>query len=305
MADRVPIATIPGLVSPWLNTDLMLIPAYVSYTVTRVFLRRSDVVSGTVTASVRNATAGGGSGIAVSMTGTTTTGTATGSLSVTAAQALYLRVSAADAASMNLSGWVEIEGAAGVTTALTNLARVKQYLGISASTYDDLLNTLIAAVSDEIQSWLRRRILQATVSAERHDTNGSDSVYADHFPIITLSAVTEDGTALVDGTDFEASAGDKEVGRVVRLSGGDPCAWAKGYRNVRLTYDHGYATVPEAIAHAATELVAWDFKQTHPGGFGLGQKTNVLDTGGEAAFLSRDEVWRQQTRRLVPYRRLL
>lgn len=113
--DRMPITTIPGLVSPWVGVDVVIGELAAAATITRVFLRRSDHAAGdVVVASVRNASGGGGSGISVTLSDGVAYGTGTGSLAIAAGGLVYLRVSSAGASSMNLSGWVEVEAAAGV-----------------------------------------------------------------------------------------------------------------------------------------------------------------------------------------------
>jgi len=253
MSDRVPICTIPGLVSPLVDVDVMIAPANVAMLITRVFLQRTDNGAGdVVTASVRNATAGGGEGISVTLASTEDEQTATGSITVEATEPVYLRVSAADANSQNLRGWFEVDGAAGVTSALTTLARVKQFLDITASGDDDLINNLIASVSAEVQGWLDRAIIQATATDERLDSIGDSKLHTHYFPIISVSSLTENGSALVEDTGFETKEWDKLAGCLVRTSGGYPAAWAVGSRVVTLTYSHGYATVPAGITQAAT-----------------------------------------------------
>ncbi len=301
MSDRVPIGTVPGLIAPLLNVDVMIAPASVAYTITRVFLQRTDQTSGTVTASVRNATSGGGEGIAVSIAGTASEATATGLITVEATEPAYLRVTVDDAQSQNLRGWFEVEGTAGVTAALTTLARVKQFLPLTGSADDDLINNLIAGVSDEVQKALVRRFITTTATNEKHSSGGHTVLILDHYPVISVASVTESATALVDGTDFEATERDLAVGKLVRISGTTPIVWVSGNRNIAVTYDHGYAAVPEAIVQSATELVAYDYRSAK-GWFGLTGR--VLDTGGDSEYRSRDDIWQAQKHRFAGYTRL-
>jgi len=308
MSDRIPIGTIPGITSQLDDVDILIATLGAACTVTRVLLRHTDYDDGgatdtSVVASVRNATAGGGEGISVTIADQTQSKVATGSLVVDADESIYLRVSAGNSVSQNLTGWVEVSGAAGVTTALTSLARVKQFLGIDGSTDDDRLNTLIAAVSAEIQGSIRRKIIQATATDEKIDSVGDFRVSVREYPIISVSSLTENGTALVEDTDFEMQEHDLAAGQIVRISDGDPIGWASGRRVITATYSHGYATVPEDVKQAATELVAFDYnaEKSTGGRFGLSRK--VLDTGGSADYLTRGQVWDAQQHRLVAYTR--
>ena len=305
MSDRVPICTIPGLVSALVDVDVMVAPADVAKFVTRVFLQRTDNGAGdVVTAALHNATGGGGDSIAVTLASTEDEQVATGSMTVEASEALYLRVSDADPNSQNLRGWFEVDGTAGVTSALTNLARVEQFLKIPGSGDDDIINNLVAAVSGEIQGWLDRAIIQATAKDEKLDSIGDAKLHTRHFPIISISSLEENGSALVEDTGFECLEQDKLAGALVRISGDSPIGWASGRRVVKLTYDHGYASVPEAIVQAATELVAFDYLQSGASAqkrFGL--SGSASDTGGGVTYTTREQLWEACKPRLSPYRR--
>ena len=122
-------------------------------------------------------------------------------------------------------------------------------------------------------------------------------------PILTITSISEDGEALVEDTDFESTPRDKLSGLVARISGGDPIRWARGTRIVTASYTHGYSTVPEALVQAATELVAFDFRQSEPGGGRLGRTGSILPSGGEASYYSRDQLWRAQRQRIAGYAR--
>jgi hypothetical protein len=251
MPDKVPIGTHPGSVSGLLNQDLILAPAATEqYTVERLWLRRTDDTTDALVASIRNATAGGGDGLACTIADAAESGVSSAAaITVDIGESLYLRVTSANALSQNLSGWFETEVTTGVVTALTTLARVKRFWSIGVTTNDVLLNELIAAVSGEIQAWLGRRILQTTATAEKPAAPLGDHILQlDNRPVISITSVSEAGTALVDGTDFECVEMDKKCGQVIRLSGGYPYPWNSALRRISVTYEHGYATVPEEIA---------------------------------------------------------
>jgi hypothetical protein len=304
MSDRVPICTIPGLVYSILNTDIMVAPADVSKLVGTLFLQRTDNQTGdVVTAAIHNATAGGGEKIEVTLASGESEATASGALTVEATEPIYLRVSASDTNSQNLRGWFSVDGAAGVTSALTNLTRVEQFLDKDTGD-DDLINNLIAAVSGEIQDWLDRAIIQATATDERIDSIGDTKLHTRYYPIISISSLTENGTALVEDTGFECKEWDKVEGALIRLSGGYPTAWAAGSRVVTVTYSHGYAYTPDAIVQAATELVVFDYRQSGAGGSRFALEGKVQDTGGGSGYRTRQEMWESQKPRLAPYRRM-
>lgn len=302
MGDRVPISTIPGLVSPWVGETLTLIPTGSDFTVSNVFLVRNGNQAGDAL-NVRFSN--GSTNVDVPVADGSTTATTDIALEVSSSQTLTMEVlNTGDTNSENLRGWFEITGGTAVTTLLTSLVRLKRFLGITGSDDDTLLNELISSVSDEIQVWLGLRILLTTSTDEPVDSIGTETLALDQFPIVSFSSLTENGTALVEGTDYESTALDKNAGLIVRLASGERGGiWAKGRRIVRITYIHGYGTVPEGVQQAATELAAYDYFASKPGGKRLGITDKVLDTGGSSTYRSRDEVWDALSRRLTAYRR--
>lgn len=302
-----PIGTLPGITSQLNDVDILIATLASGGTVTGALLRHTDYDDGgatntSVVGSIRNATGGGGDGIAFTIVDQTQSIQVSGSLSIAAGGSVYLRVSAGSA-SMSLTGWISLEGGVQVTTALTDLTRVKRFLGISVTTDDALLTNLINAVSDEIQKALRRTIIQATATAEKYDSIGDSEIILRNRPVVSVASVLELTTALVEDTGWEAGAQDLAVGRLVRISGGLPIGWARGTRVVVVTYDHGLATVPEALAEMATELVAYDYRQSKPGGGRLGLANKPIDQGGSPSFLDREAIWAAQRHRFEPYQR--
>ena len=303
----LPIGTIPGLVSALVGIDIRIAPSGDEGTMTRVFMRHTDFDNGfssdtTVIGAIHNAPGGGGDSIPFQIPDQTQSVLASGLINFTTLDDLYLRVTSAGS-SMNLTGWVEtsLTGAGAVTVGLTNLVNVKQYLKITSSTHDVLLQDLIDAVSEEIQGWLRRPIAAFTETDEKGDVWGSDEYYLNRYPIISVTSLAEGSATLVDGTDFEHTQSDDRVGRLVRMGGGVPMSWASGNRNIVATYDHGYNTIPPQITQAANELVAFDWYGSAPGGGRLGLDGKALDSGGTSGYISRQEAWQAQIPRLTPF----
>jgi hypothetical protein len=195
-----------------------------------------------------------------------------------------------------------IETVPEVTSSLTSVERVKEF--IQSDEVDDLLiSNLIAAVSSEIEGYLGHTINSATVTDERLDSIGAQAIHTRHYPIISISSLDENETALVADTDYELKEWDKASGRIVRISGGYPVGWASGAGVVVITYVHGYADVPYAIVQAATELVVFDYRQSVPGGGRFGLDGKVTDSGGTSGYLTREQIWEAQKPRLSAYRR--
>jgi hypothetical protein len=78
------------------------------------------------------------------------------------------------------------------------------------------------------------------------DGNGRESVLLPAAPVLAVSSVTLDGTALVEGTDFNWSAD----GFLRRLGG----VWPDRLRCLSGFYDHGYAVIPEDIQEVVIDL---------------------------------------------------
>ncbi len=311
MNDRIPIGTIPGSTSGLDDVDILIATLGVGVTVSRVFVRQTNFdqvgIDTSVVGSIRNATGGAGSGIAFTLVDQTQNITVTGSLAVLSSESIYLRVSAGQFG-MNLTGWIEVESAAAATTALTTLTAVKLFLGITDATNDTLINNLIASVSNEIQTsptGIGRPIVQVTATDEKVTVVMADNLLQTlHYPIISISALTESDIALVLDTDYETEEQDLVRGQIARISGGNPIAWQTGTRVVKLTYAHGFAAVPAALVQAATELVAFDFLQSHAGRFAFGLQNKPTDQGGSPSYTSRKDVWESQQHRFDAYRRV-
>ena len=250
MGDRVPIGTHPGLVSVLVDADLPIGMFAQTVSVSRLYVRRTGyAVTGQVTGALRNATAGGGDAIAFTLGDDVGEVAATGAITGTA---FYLRVTAADTGSENLSGWFEVDPEAVSGTFLTTLARVKDSLGITGSSEDQALTNVISAVSLRMQRYMKRDIVQGTATAEKYDGDGRcDTLQLRNFPVISppTPVVRVEGTAV---TDFEL---DAETGHLIRLDNYSGKVWDRGRRNIEVDYTHGYSTVPEDLAQAALDQV--------------------------------------------------
>lgn len=284
MSDRVPIGTLPGLAQDLLAVDVILATLGRAATISRVFLTRSGLGAGALTASVRNATGGGGSGISVVFGSGDASAIGTGSLAVAAGESIYLRISAADAISQDLRGWFEVSGAAGVTTALTNLARVKDWRGITVASFDAILEQVIAGVSAEMQAFMRRRILAEEVLADLYDGPAGDTLTLRAYPILTPAAVVvRESGVVVATTDYVVRAA---AGQIVKVSNGWSGAWERGRLNVSVDFDAGFDEVPEDLAEAATRQAAYRSLETPAGNLGrLGNRGTVLPEGGSSEYV--------------------
>tara|TARA_Y100000310_G_scaffold341106_1_gene439177 strand:+ start:2388 stop:3041 length:654 start_codon:yes stop_codon:yes gene_type:complete len=165
--------------------------------------------------------------------------------------------------------------------ALTTLTRLKTALGVSGSTDDTLLETIIDAASVELESRCARKFVRRDFndgSGTHSDTSVLDEAryifdgdgisvthILPHFPSIATGFVLENlatrtssgdtWTTLTEGTDFIV---DYEKGIIHALGN-----FTKGVRNYRVTYAGGYLLptdtpaapwVPDDLEKACQEL---------------------------------------------------
>lgn len=144
-----------------------------------------------------------------------------------------------------------------ISYALTTKERVKERLGITATSFDDLINRLIASTTSMIEVMTGRRFYSTVYSNELYD--GQDS-YGDakeiliikNAPITTLTSIEYKTGTNASPTWVAYSANDYDVNLslgVVRLK----CP--KGIQNIRVSYTAGYLIdfSPEADTYDVTK----------------------------------------------------
>ena len=125
--------------------------------------------------------------------------------------------------------------------ALVSLADLKTVLTISESTFDDILNFMINAASEGFQRIVGCNLVYATRTAVKVDGNGGTRLRLPHWPVVSISALTENDVALTENTDYYLNA---KLGVLIK---GGVSVWSTGLRNIVATYISGYkidATVP-------------------------------------------------------------
>jgi len=133
----------------------------------------------------------------------------------------------------------------------TTLDAVKLWLGITSTADDDLLTSLITAVSAAMVLYLARDISSQNYT-ETRDGSGGTRMAFQNYPVTAISQVQ------VDGTNIPPSPAPLQPGyvfddRFITLYG---YCFTAGRSNVQLGYTAGYADIPAEIAQAATELAA-------------------------------------------------
>jgi hypothetical protein len=130
---------------------------------------------------------------------------------------------------------------------LTTLSTVKEYLGLTGTGEDSLLNRLMDWATDFIHSYCGRIFPQGGYD-EYIDGDGTETLLSHQFPILSVNSLEVDG-AVKDSASFVLYA---PLG-LLRLKSG---VFPRGKKNVRLQYTAGYATIPKDIEQASIELVA-------------------------------------------------
>jgi hypothetical protein len=172
--------------------------------------------------------------------------------------------------------------------ALTNLADLKAYLLISSNQHDDLMTSLVNAVSALFNAHTGRNLTARDYSpdpqAEHYDQanaildgSGYPELLLPQYPIVALDSLTLDGAILpqAQGSNQWGYVLDVSAG-VVSLAGG---AFTRGKANVTATYRAGYETIPPDLAQAALEQTAVRFQESAAGGGRLGVAARTLPDG--------------------------
>jgi len=191
---------------------------------------------------------------------------------------------------------------------LTTLRNVKRFFNDLSKDNDQLLTSLIEGSTSAIEEFLKRTIVKTTATDERLTVAvPSFTAQANYSPIISVTVITEGGTTLVADTDYELDELGKQTGELTRIggSGGEPIAWSRVPRTIKITYVHGFETVPAAIALAAEAMVIFDFNASNPSDKArLGLRSISMATGENVEFLTRSEMWSSQQTRIGSFRRV-
>jgi hypothetical protein len=151
----------------------------------------------------------------------------------------------------------------------------------------------IASAQAVAETWCNRLFDYAANIAETLDGKRATMLRLATYPVEVVTTVTEDGTALVEGTDFDWYPN----GQLVRITGGNlghTVPWTHKRKAVAVVYSGGYGGAgPEAVpddlkwvvANVALRLykaeAAW---AATPVGVGGGLTALSLDGIGSAAF---------------------
>lgn len=124
---------------------------------------------------------------------------------------------------------------------LDTLANVKERLNITNGDYDAFLQTQIDLVSDAIEGYLRRKVLQTTYTQHfyKEDYRRSLMLELYAYPIASVASIVED-TVPLDSSNWRLH---KPSGRITRL---DFTAFFWASETI-VTYTAGLADVPNPV----------------------------------------------------------
>lgn len=148
-----------------------------------------------------------------------------------------------------------VHGAA--STALVSLADTKAHLNIdpAVTDHDAELRDAILTASD-VAEGICGSIARRTVT-ETHSGRGQPGLVLRRGPVISITSVTEDGTA-VDSSGYSLS----DAGVLYRVAGYQDRPWRAGRNNIAVTYAAGTAgqLVAPAVLDSVKELVRINFR---------------------------------------------
>lgn len=192
------------------------------------------------------------------------------------------------------------------TIALCTLDEVKEYLDIKHAGGDEIIKTLINAVSQDCLKYVRRALLKATHTNETYTGDDTNVLWLKDYPVVSIASITpyEGAAALtVNGTEFDFDAASGEVrlrgGRVFMRSQHD------SINNVLVTYDAGYdgiANLPYDLRFSIMQAVAHKYNEFDKKSYSVTRQDK--GDAGSAEYIDANypqhvmSVWRRYRRKV-------
>lgn len=189
---------------------------------------------------------------------------------------------------------------------LTTASKVKTFLGISSSTYDMLLASLVSSISSQVETFCNRTFVRGTYT-EYFDTElGDKKIFPSNYPIVSLTSVQyQTGTwDNLTWLDFPASYYllNSEMGKI---SFGSPLPEAEKY--IKVVYVGGYLidfanetdntkhTLPADLSLLVTEMAAQSFNNRQAQGI------SNMSTEGQSITYKEVDINKDLSSRLSRY----
>lgn len=165
------------------------------------------------------------------------------------------------------------------THALITLADLEEYANITITDHEQLLERLIDAATSLFETYTRRKLKARAYSYDSDsgdydsdnavfDGNGTDKMALPQYPVNSVT------TLRINETEIDARPSLYNNGYVVDKQGGiitlSGYLYTKGLANIDFAYNAGLSTIPDDLAQACIEQVAWMYKQSTPGSALLG-----------------------------------
>lgn len=188
--------------------------------------------------------------------------------------------------------------------ALTTLENAKEYLKIPAAdtTKDDSLKNFINRSLGIIEQYCGR-FFKARNVTEYHDGDGTEIILTAEMPINSVAELNVDGTrAFLAATQIAAAdfVIKSKPGVIELLRGGDfetGAVFSRGQQNIKVTYNAGYAAIPQDVEMACLIHVAYLYNRS-----GLDGHTSI-SLGGLAKSFSTAPFPDEARMYLEPYRK--
>lgn len=140
--------------------------------------------------------------------------------------------------------------------ALCSVADVKESLGITDSSKDNLIIRKINQATELIERYTGRRFASTVYTDEMYDADGGSTINLRNYPVITFTSISyRSGSEnindwqTIDSTDYFI---DTNAGIVEFLFD-----IGQGWQKYKVTYTAGYTTIPADLAEACATLASY------------------------------------------------
>jgi len=139
---------------------------------------------------------------------------------------------------------------------IITLAEAKEYIGVTVDTWDTIIEAMVDAVAGQFGNHLGRH-LEDTAVTEIIDGPRGRRLRLNE-PARSITTIHSSGSQ--DWTSANLVAADR-YSLAEETVHGINWIWTRGFQNIRVVYDAGFATIPEPIKMAARIQVGYMYSQ--------------------------------------------
>lgn len=133
---------------------------------------------------------------------------------------------------------------------LVTAAELRSYLDLEeADLADARAELIIGGVGGLVRAYTNQLLDVVAADTVTLDGTGTDVLLLPELPVTDVTAVTDDGDALAEADNWAWT----DTGILWRLGGN---VWTAGRGRYEVTYDHGHATIPDAIRMVVLRVAA-------------------------------------------------